>query len=155
MLAFTIPLKKITEWEHRLHYPVYFFIMPLFALANTAIILPAHMQNVVSSEIHQGVFTGLLLGKPIGICVFSLIAVKFKLAALPHDMHWKHLTGMAILAGIGFTMSIFMTTLAFSEEEHQLIAKVAIINASIVAGIVGYLFLKQTPLIPKGESLRE
>lgn len=155
MLAFTIPLKKITGWEHRLHYPVYFFIMPLFALANTAIILPAHMQNVVSSEIHQGVFTGLLLGKPIGICVFSLIAVKFKLAALPHDMHWKHLAGMAILAGIGFTMSIFMATLAFSEEEHQLIAKVAIINASIVAGIVGYLFLKQTSLTPKGESLRE
>ncbi|PZF72460.1 Na+/H+ antiporter NhaA [Taibaiella soli] len=143
ILAFTIPLKKITSWEHFLHYPVYFFIMPLFALANTAIVLPAHLQLVLSSEIHQGIFTGLLLGKPIGIYLFSLIAVKFKLASLPDGMSWKHLTGMGMLAGIGFTMSIFMATLAFAEEEQQLIAKVAILNASFVAGIVGYFYLRQ------------
>jgi len=143
MLAFTVPLKKISGWVRQLHYPVYFFIMPAFALANTAFVLPAHIGPVLSSEIHQGIFTGLLLGKPIGICLFSLLAVKLRLAALPRGMQWKHLIGMGILAGIGFTMSIFMATLAFGEEEYQLIAKLAILNASVVAGLVGYLFLRQ------------
>lgn len=143
MLAFTVPLKKISGWVHRLHYPVYFFIMPAFALANTAIVLPMHLRPVLSSEIHQGIFTGLVLGKPIGICLFCLLAIKLKLAALPRGMQWRHLTGMGMLAGIGFTMSIFMATLAFADEEHQLIAKVAIMNASIVAGLVGYFFLRQ------------
>lgn len=141
LLAFTIPLYKIESLEHALHDPVNFIILPLFALANTAITLPGDFSSISSSVVSYGIILGLVVGKPLGIYLFSLLAVRLKLAALPHGMKTKQLLGMGIVAGIGFTMSIFMATLAFPDEQTQLIAKVAIIAASLVAGSIGYVYL--------------
>ncbi|OSZ79403.1 Na+/H+ antiporter NhaA [Chitinophagaceae bacterium IBVUCB1] len=141
LLAFTIPLHKIEELEHSLHDPVNFIILPLFALANTAIILPADFSSIYSSVVHHGITMGLVVGKPLGIYLFSMTAVRLKIANLPTGMKRPQLLGMGLIAGIGFTMSIFMATLAFDDEETQLIAKVAIIGASSLAGIAGYIFL--------------
>lgn len=142
LLAFTIPLHKIERLEHSLHDPVNFIILPLFALANTAIVLPLDFNFIFSSIIHHGIFMGLVVGKPVGIFVFSLIAVKLGIGALPAGMGWKQLFGMGLIAGIGFTMSIFIATLAFDLPGVQLIAKVAIIGASLVAGLLGFLYLR-------------
>lgn len=142
LLAFTIPLRKIDRLENTLHDPVNFVILPLFALANTAIVLPANFDVIFSSIVHHGIFLGLVAGKPIGIFLFSFAAVKFGIGTLPTGMHWKQLLGMGMIAGIGFTMSIFIATLAFTDPGVQLIAKVAIIGASVTAGIAGFLYLK-------------
>ncbi|XZF14013.1 Na+/H+ antiporter NhaA [Chitinophagaceae bacterium MMS25-I14] len=142
LLAFTLPVKKIQSLEESLHDPVNFIILPLFALANTAIVLPSHFSPVFSSPVHYGIFTGLVVGKPAGIFLFCFLAVKLKLAALPERMQWNQLAGMGIIAGIGFTMSIFIATLAFGDPEVQLIAKIAIIGASLCAGLAGYFFLR-------------
>lgn len=142
LLAFTIPVKKIGTLEHALHDPVNFLILPLFALANTTITFPGNTDTVFSSPVHQGILTGLFIGKPLGIFLFSFLAVKMRIAALPDGMNLKHLLGMGLVAGIGFTMSIFMATLAFSSPEVQLIAKIAIISASVLSGVCGYFFLK-------------
>lgn len=142
LLAFTIPLHKIEELEHALHDPVNFIILPLFALANTAIMLPANFNFIFSSPVTYGIICGLVLGKPIGIYLFSMASVHLKIASLPEGMHRKQLLGMGMIAGIGFTMSIFMATLAFEVPEVQLIAKVAIIAASFIAGLAGFIFLK-------------
>lgn len=141
-LAFCIPLNRIETLEHTLHDPVNFIILPIFALANTALQLPSHFGPVLSSAEHQGVFTGLLLGKPVGILLACWLAIKFGLARLPSSITWRHLAGAGIVAGIGFTMSIFITALAFSEPEAQLTAKVAVLNASLLAGLLGYSYLR-------------
>lgn len=142
LLAFTIPLRKIEVLEHTLHNPVNFIILPIFALANTAIILPVNFSNIFLSDLHHGIFSGLVLGKPIGILLFSFIAIKLRVGSLPEGMNFKHLLGIGMIAGIGFTMSIFIATLAFSNPEFQLTAKVSIISASFLAGIIGYLYLR-------------
>lgn len=142
LLAFSIPMHKIGELEHALHDPVNFIILPLFALANTAIPLPSDLVPVFSSVVHHGIFMGLVLGKPLGIYAFSRIAVLLKLAELPERMRWNEVAGMGMVAGIGFTISIFMCTLAFPFEELQVIAKVAIMGASLVAGLMGYIYLR-------------
>jgi NhaA family Na+:H+ antiporter len=143
LLALTIPLKKIEKLEHALHDPVNFIILPVFALANTAIALPRDMGFIFSSVIHHGIVMGLAVGKPLGILVFSWLAVKAKVAELPEGMSWRHLSGMGMIAGVGFTMSIFMATLAFDLPGEQLIAKVAIILASLIAAIVGFSYLRR------------
>ncbi|HLR36599.1 MAG TPA: Na+/H+ antiporter NhaA, partial [Chitinophagaceae bacterium] len=120
-----------------------FIIMPLFALANTAIIFPNQLGHIVSSPITIGVFLGLLLGKPIGILLFSFLSTKLKIAALPDNTSWKQMTGVGMIAGIGFTMSIFISVLAFSNIEAQDIAKIAVLAASTVSGILGYTFLSR------------
>ncbi len=142
LLAFTIPLHKVNSIEHSLHDPISFIVLPLFALANTAIVLPQHFGFIYSSIIHHGIFMGLVFGKPIGIFVFSVIAVRLGIAKLPDGMSWPQLWGVGMIAGIGFTISIFMATLAFTLPGNQLIAKVAIIGASLVAGICGFMYLK-------------
>ncbi|MCB0700044.1 MAG: Na+/H+ antiporter NhaA [Chitinophagaceae bacterium] len=142
LLAFTIPLHKIEDLIHSLHDPVNFIILPIFALANTAIILPDTYGHIFSSVVHHGIFTGLVLGKPLGIFLFSWIAIKLGISSLPKGMNYKHLLGMGMIAGIGFTISIFMSTLAFGIEEMQTTAKVAIIGASVAAGLLGFLYLK-------------
>lgn len=142
LLAFTIPLHKIEELEYSLHDPVNFIILPLFALANTAIVLPVEFGSIYTSVVHHGITMGLVLGKPLGIYVFSMAAVRMKIAELPDGMKRPQLLGMGMIAGIGFTMSIFMATLAFDDAATQLIAKVAIIGASALAGILGFVFLK-------------
>jgi NhaA family Na+:H+ antiporter len=145
LLAFTIPVKRISFLEHKLHDPVSFIILPLFALANTAIIFPAEMGTALASPINYGILSGLIIGKPLGIALVSYCAVKFKLAALPEDLNWKYIIGMGLLAGIGFTMSIFISMLAFKDYEAQTTAKLAVIIASLTSGIGGFLFLKFTP----------
>lgn len=142
LLAFTIPLSGIAQLEHRLHLPVNFIIMPLFAFANTAILLPTDFSAVTQSTVAYGIFIGLLLGKPLGIFIFSWLAVRFQLGDLPKGISWQHIWGMGLVAGIGFTMSLFMANLAFDSVAVQTIAKVAVMAASAVAGIAGFLLLK-------------
>jgi NhaA family Na+:H+ antiporter len=139
--SFTIPLKSLAKLEHILYKPVNFFIMPLFALANTAIIFPESFSAVYTSTISYGVILGLSLGKPLGIFFFSFIAIKLKIAALPSNTTFKQLWGIGLLGGIGFTMSIFTSTLAYSLDLFQVISKVSVMVGSLIASIIGYIYL--------------
>lgn len=142
LLAFTIPLGKVDGLIHAMHKPVNFIIMPLFALANTAIPLPADMGPIFQHTISYGIIAGLLLGKPLGICIFSWIAVKTKVATLPSQSNWHQMIGVGLLAGIGFTMSIFIATLAYTAIEWQIYSKIAVMTASLFSGIFGYFYLR-------------
>lgn len=149
MLAFAIPFRKNLEkqpssqLQHALHTPVNFFIIPLFALANTAIHLPADWKTEVFSTNSLGISVGLLLGKPLGIAGFSALAILFGIARLPEGMSWTKLIGMGLLAGIGFTMSIFISNLAFSSNDDLIqSSKVAVLIASILAAVFGWIILK-------------
>lgn len=147
LLAFAIPFGKGDErspsyrLQHFLHKPVAFVILPLFALANTAIVIEPEMFYELSSAVSLGIIAGLLVGKPIGIVLFTLLAKKTKLSNLPGDLGWQHVMGAGFLGGIGFTMSIFITLLAFAD--HQLIdqSKIAIMLVSLIAGALGYICL--------------
>jgi NhaA family Na+:H+ antiporter len=138
ILAFMVPIKQLPDFEIKLHIPVYFIIMPLFALANTTIILPAEINNIFSSHYSWGIIIGLLLGKPLGIVGATYFMIQKKYADLPSDTNWHKMIGAGILCGIGFTMSIFLSTLAFSENAEQDIAKIAVLLASIMAMGLGY-----------------
>lgn len=142
LLAFCIPLDKIADQVHDLHDPVNFVIMPIFALANTAIQLPSDILGALHNDISYGVIAGLVIGKPLGIFTLSFIAVKLKLASLPSKAGWLQLTGVGLIAGIGFTMSIFISSLAYTEREYQIIAIISVIVASLIAGIAGFIFLR-------------
>ncbi|GAA0551713.1 Na+/H+ antiporter NhaA [Chitinophaga japonensis] len=142
LVAFCIPLPKISAFVHNLHDPVNFLIMPIFALANTAIVFPENLGQAFSSHVSYGILAGLVLGKPLGIFLFSFAATRFKLAALPQQTTWMQLLGAGMIAGIGFTMSIFISTLAYKEAELQIISKMSVMAASLLAGVAGYLFLK-------------
>ncbi|MFZ1516596.1 MAG: Na+/H+ antiporter NhaA, partial [Saprospiraceae bacterium] len=124
--------------------PVAFFILPLFALANTCIPIQTGWETGLTQPNSIGIFAGLILGKPIGIFLFSLTTVSIGLCALPADIKWKQVFGVGLLAGIGFTMSIFITLLAFDNPELILQSKIAILIASLAAGTLGYLWLKVT-----------
>lgn len=151
MLAFAIPYSAKDEdqqspshrLEHALHKPVAFLILPIFALANTGVVIDDQwMQGLISAN-GVGVFAGLVLGKPIGVTLFCLAAVYFGLCRLPADMNWKHLVGAGILGGIGFTMSIFIANLAFAADPAVINAsKMAILLASLTAGIAGFAWLR-------------
>jgi NhaA family Na+:H+ antiporter len=148
LLAFAIPFgngdEKSTSYilQHFLHIPVAFFILPLFALANTAIILNSDWHYALSHNYTLGIALGLIVGKPIGIWLFSFLAVKLKISELPEDLNWKSIFGVSFLGGIGFTMSIFITLLAFSDGEHIDNAKIMILVSSLIAGIIGLVYLK-------------
>ncbi len=148
LLAFAIPFENGDEqspsWklQHFLHKPVSFFIVPLFAMANTAIIINTDLGKLFSEYYSIGVMAGLIIGKPLGIIGFSYAAVQLKLARLPEDIGWKSLLGTGFLAGIGFTMSIFITILAFSDANVISNTKFVILISSLVAGSVGYLILR-------------
>ena len=141
LLAFAIPVRKIDKLEHKLHDPVSFIVLPLFALANTAIIFPPDLSEVLTSKVNYGIMMGLVLGKPIGIFLMCWMAVKLRIATLPLSMGWNQLLGVGLIAGIGFTMSIFIATLAFGDEETQVISKVAIMGASLISAVGGFLYL--------------
>jgi NhaA family Na+:H+ antiporter len=147
LLAFAIPFGNGGEkspsyiLQHILHYPVAFVILPIFALANTAIIISSGWQNAMTETYTLGILFGLLLGKPIGIFVFSYLAVKMKLCSLPSDINWKTIIGVGFLAGIGFTMSIFITILAYNDDSIINNTKIMIIIASSLAGIIGFTIL--------------
>lgn len=147
LLAFAIPFRKNDEknisytLQKRLHHPVAFFIIPLFALANTVILLPENLFASITSNETVGIILGLFIGKPIGIFVFSFLAVLLGLSQLPHSVNWKLILGASSLAGIGFTMSIFITNLAFTEEALITSGKIGIILASSLSAIFGLLLL--------------
>ncbi|MBP9794366.1 MAG: Na+/H+ antiporter NhaA [Flavobacterium sp.] len=153
LLAFAIPFENGTKntisykLEHSLHQPVAFIILPIFALANTAIIINLSSSNAFFPNYALGIIAGLVIGKPLGIYLFSLLSVKFKIAKLPEDLTWKGIFGAGILGGIGFTMSIFITLLAFTDADVINNAKLYIIIASLLAGGFGLLFLKT--ILPK------
>lgn len=144
LLAFCIPVSAIAGLERKLTHFVNFIIMPLFALANTAIIFPEQIGYIFESPITLGIVFGLVIGKPVGILLFSYLSTKLKIATLPDNTTWKQMTGVGMIAGIGFTMSIFIATLAFNEIEIQDIAKISVLAASTIAGILGYFYLTQS-----------
>ena len=131
-----------TRLERKLYPWVYFAILPLFALTNADVaFMQAPAGEILSSPIFLGVFFGLVAGKPLGIMLMSFIIVKAKLSALPENVNWAHMLGAALLGGVGFTMSIFVANLAFADASSVMIAKVAILAASLVTGVLGFAFL--------------
>nr|WP_294861833.1 Na+/H+ antiporter NhaA [uncultured Fluviicola sp.] len=128
--------------QQLLHYPVPFVILPLFALVNTAIEIGPKWDTALFSNSSLGIILGLVVGKPIGIMVFTWISIRFKLADKPSGTTWNQLFGVGILGGIGFTMSIFVTILAFTDKEIINDSKFAILISSMLAGMIGYLWLK-------------
>lgn len=152
LLAFTIPtnesdtiISPLEKLEHKLHVPVSYFIMPIFALANTNIVLKSGMVDGLFSSLGYGIIGGLVIGKVVGITLFCLIAVMLKISSLPAKSTWNHIIGTGFLAGIGFTMSIFISLLSFKgHHEIQEEAKFAILIASTLSGIIGYMLLRNT-----------
>jgi len=150
LVAFAIPFgngdEKSTSYilQEFLHNPVAFFILPLFALANTCIPLGEHLLPSLLHANSIGIILGLVIGKPLGIVLFSLLGVGIGLCTLPSDLKWKNIIGAGFLGGIGFTMSIFITLLAFDDTEVIDHSKIAILVASLLAGCIGFFFLKFT-----------
>ena len=148
ILAFLIPFKKQDEknishkLQHILHKPVAFIILPIFALANTAILLPSNIVENLSTANSLGIIAGLVIGKPLGIFIFSFIAVKLSISVLPKLINWRLIFGTACLAGIGFTMSIFITNLAFVDSDLVDSSKLSVIVASLISAIIGLTSLK-------------
>jgi NhaA family Na+:H+ antiporter len=151
LLAFAIPFTgKLDDegspshrLEHFLHRPVAFLILPVFALANTAIVISTGALTGLAANNSLGIISGLLFGKPLGITLLSFIAVTIGICRLPLDLNWKHVFGAGLLGGIGFTMSIFITNLAFvGQPEVVNVSKMAILLASLAAGTIGFLWLK-------------
>ena len=131
------------KFESNLQPIVNFFIMPVFALANAAVLLQMDFSAPGVSGLALGIFFGLLVGKPVGIYLFSLLSVKCKLAALPAGVNWIQILAMGVLAGIGFTMSIFIDNLAFHDAALVNTGKVAILITSASAAIIGYLIFSR------------
>ena len=155
LLAFAIPFGdggiKTASYsiQHFLHKPVAFFILPLFAIANTCIALGNNWISGLGETNSLGIIAGLVIGKPLGIWLFSFIGVGLGLCALPSDLKWKNIIGAGMLGGIGFTMSIFITLLAFDKVEMVNNSKIAILAASVIAGTIGLIWLKgslKTPI---------
>jgi NhaA family Na+:H+ antiporter len=151
LLAFAIPYSAKDEdvgspsyWlENWLHTPVAYLILPIFALANTGIVIGAGWIDQLATSNSLGIIGGLAIGKPIGIALLSFAAVALGICRLPLDLNWKHVFGAGLLGGIGFTMSIFITNLAFVGDADAINAsKMAILLASLVAGTAGFVWLK-------------
>lgn len=148
LTAFAIPFgngdEKSTSYvlQNFLHKPVAFFILPVFALANTAIIINGSLTDVLTENYSLGIGAGLIIGKPLGILLLSSLAVALGFSKLPDGIRWKHLIGVGFLAGIGFTMSIFITLLAFDDAQMVSNAKLAILVSSVIAAIIGLIALQ-------------
>jgi Na+:H+ antiporter, NhaA family len=134
------PLQRL---EHAMHPFVNFLIIPIFALANAGISLNIDMKQLLDTNIAIGVALGLLIGKVVGVVGFTFLLVKLKVAPFPEGMNLKNLFGIGLLASIGFTMSLFITSLAFENPQYMVQAKVGIFLASIAGGIAGYAVLKR------------
>lgn len=147
LLAFAIPFGDGSEkspsfiLQHFLHKPVAFFILPLFALANTSLAISSHWYQSLLTTNSLGIMAGLIIGKPVGIFTFSYISIKAKIAQIPDGINFKQIAGAGILGGIGFTMSIFITLLAFQDNSTIDDSKIAIMMGSVLAGVLGYLVL--------------
>ncbi|HJS01384.1 MAG TPA: Na+/H+ antiporter NhaA [Flavobacterium sp.] len=149
LIAFVIPFQDGSKesisykLQHFLHKPVGFIILPLFALANTAIVLGSDIVETLSLHYSMGIMLGLVVGKPLGIALFSFLAVSIGLCRLPSDLNWKNIICVGFLGGIGFTMSIFVTLLAFNDHHIINNAKFIILLSSLIAGCIGFILLKQ------------
>src|SRR6266496_2321747 len=139
LVAFATPVNMLPKIEKIIYHVVNFFIIPLFALANTAILIPSNMIESLGSSIAIGIIMGLVIGKPVGIFLFSRLLVALKIARLPQNVNWPQILCMGTLAGIGFTMSIFTTALAFEEESFRDIAKIAILFSMVISVMVSWL----------------
>jgi len=154
LLAFAIPFTNGGEkspsyiLQHFLHKPVAFFILPLFAVANTCIAIGDTWQSGLGQTNSLGIIAGLVIGKPLGIFLFSFIGAGLGLCVLPSDLKWKNIIGAGFLGGIGFTMSIFVTLLAFDNDDMVNNSKIAIVIASFIACLIGFIFLKMTLKTP-------
>jgi NhaA family Na+:H+ antiporter len=150
LLAFAIPFGNGDEnstsyiLQDFLHKPVAFFILPIFVLANTAINFSGNLLQTFSHNYSIGIALGLIIGKPLGIFLMAFFAVSLGICKLPSDLNWKHVFGVGMLAGIGFTMSIFVTLLAFDVTTIINNSKLVILISSLIAGILGFLTLKLT-----------
>lgn len=151
LLAFAIPFgkkdnKKSASYalQHFLHKPVSFIILPIFALANTAITFGGNISEILTENNSLGIALGLIIGKPIGIFTLTFLAVRFRWCKLPTDLNWKSILGVGLLAGIGFTMSIFITLLAFDDVTIINNSKLIILISSLTAGFLGFIILKMT-----------
>ncbi|MBK6888397.1 MAG: Na+/H+ antiporter NhaA [Sphingobacteriales bacterium] len=150
LLAFAIPFgngdEKSTSYilQHFLHKPVAFIILPIFALANTAIVFSGDIAQTLTENNSLGIALGLIVGKPLGIFLLTFLAVSLGLCKLPTDLNWKSIFGVGLLAGIGFTMSIFISLLAFDNDTVINNSKLVILMSSFIAGTIGYFFLKIT-----------
>lgn len=133
------PLQRM---EHVLHPVSTFAVLPLFALANAGVALGSGGIGAHTSPVSLGVFLGLVLGKPLGIVLFTWLATRLRLADLPEGATWRHILGAGCLGGVGFTMSLFISALAFGPGELQESAKLAILVSSVVAGVIGYVVLR-------------
>lgn len=148
LLAFAIPFQNGGEKsisftvQHFLHKPVAFVILPIFALANTAIIFGGDIAQTLSQTYSLGIAVGLVVGKPLGIFVLTFLAVTVGLCKLPKNLNWKSIFGVGLLGGIGFTMSIFITLLAFEDQSIINNSKLVILLASLTAGLLGFFTLK-------------
>jgi NhaA family Na+:H+ antiporter len=139
LVAFAMPVNSLPKLEIPLQKAVNFLILPLFAIANTAILIPHDIVNALQSSVGIGIIFGLVIGKPIGIFLFSRIMVSLKIAKLPTNTNFKQLLGMGSLAGIGFTMSIFTTSLAFDNENKD-VATVAILASLLLSMLISWLY---------------
>lgn len=136
-------LTPLQRFEHGLHPYVAFFIIPVFALANAGVTLAGlDILGALLSPISLGIIVGLFIGKQFGIFAFSFLAVKLKLASLPEGVNWKNLYGAGMLAGIGFTMSLFIAGLAFADPALLDLSKIGVLTGSLLSGIVGFVYLK-------------
>ena len=150
LLAFAIPFTHDDDTspsyqvQHFLHKPVAFLIMPLFALANTGIVLPGNWADSLLTSNSLGILVGLVLGKPLGIVLCTFVAVKWRVSQLPSEVGWRHIIGAGFLGGIGFTMSIFITLLAFGNPDLIQGSKISILLSSLVAGATGFLILQRS-----------
>jgi NhaA family Na+:H+ antiporter len=153
LLAFAIPFSRTDEHnpssrlEHLLHKPVAFLIMPIFALANTGIAVPPDWANDLTAGNSLGTLLGLFVGKPLGIFLAVLVALRLGWSKLPQQIRKVHIWGVGMLAGIGFTMSIFITLLAFQDPAAIVETKIAVLIASLLSGALGFLLLQAT--LPK------
>lgn len=149
LLAFALPFRDGSpssisyKIQHFLHKPVSFIIMPIFALANTGIFISENFLQTIFTLNTIGIFTGLFMGKPLGIVLLSFFAVKSGLARLPEEIGWYDLLGAGFLGGIGFTMSIFITILAFGSTDIAQSSKLAIMFASLASGGIGLWILSR------------
>lgn len=153
LLAFAIPFtprapdapSPSARLMHRLHHPVAFVILPLFALANTGVLIDSSSLPQLASDNSLGIALGLLIGKPFGVTLMCLVGVTLGLAVLPSGVRWSQLFGAGLIGGIGFTMSIFITNLAFAGDVAVINAsKLSVLAASLTAGVLGWVWLKAT-----------
>jgi NhaA family Na+:H+ antiporter len=142
LFAFLLPASSLQKLELQLHKPVYFIILPLFALANTAILIPSNGIRFLNTTVSWGILAGLCIGKPLGICAACYFLTRKKIAELPGGVNWHKMIGAGMLAGIGFTMSIFISTLAFADPLQQDSAKISVLIASFISMVGGFLWMR-------------